>query len=597
MRRRRARAERTHRAGPRDRSRPRRRSSSSGAGARGASSAPPSTRSPRTSASPGAQVGVLLRNRPAHVGLLLGVLRGRRLRRRDQPRPGHRAHARRPRRARPRRRRRAVSATSSRSSAPTPRSTTARRRRPRRTARRDAPSRAASGRSGARRRGADAHERHDRAAEADRPHLRHARAGARRRQALRVATRTTDVRLRTGVAIVNSPLVHLGGLFRVLQCVNDGRVVLAARALRPSTSGSTPSAATARRPRASCPPRCAWCSRPTSIPPTSRSLRSVDLAAPHRSPPTTPTRSRRSTASPCSSSYAATEFGGSVAGWNLADHREFWATKRGSVGRAHAGCELRVVDAERRRAAARRRGGPARGQGRSARRTTSGSAPPTSPGSTPTASSGSSAGPTRRSSAAGSRSAPTTCGPRSNAIPRVRGAAVIGVPDRAARLRCPSPRSSSGPGREAVTARRPHRRSPPACWRATSSRRDPDRRASCRAPRRPRSTSPRCARSSPIADTRDGELTVDLRYTRRRRSVPAEVRAWLGREVPRHGPPPPPGDWPAGAPTTRRGNASSSTAATPAWPGRPSSAAAGCRSPSSSCTSRSTRAPTRRTSA
>jgi acyl-CoA synthetase (AMP-forming)/AMP-acid ligase II len=45
-------------------------------------------------------------------------------------------------------------------------------------------------------------------------------------------------------------------------------------------------------------------------------------------------------------SYAATEFGGGVAGWNLADHREFWATKRGSVGRAHAGCELRVVDAE-----------------------------------------------------------------------------------------------------------------------------------------------------------------------------------------------------------------------------------------------------------
>jgi acyl-coenzyme A synthetase/AMP-(fatty) acid ligase len=43
-------------------------------------------------------------------------------------------------------------------------------------------------------------------------------------------------------------------------------------------------------------------------------------------------------------SYAATEFGGSVAGWNLADHKQFWATKRGSVGRAHPGSELRVVD-------------------------------------------------------------------------------------------------------------------------------------------------------------------------------------------------------------------------------------------------------------
>jgi acyl-CoA synthetase (AMP-forming)/AMP-acid ligase II len=45
-------------------------------------------------------------------------------------------------------------------------------------------------------------------------------------------------------------------------------------------------------------------------------------------------------------SYAATEFGGGVAGWNLADHQKYWSTKRGSVGRAHAGCELRVVDAD-----------------------------------------------------------------------------------------------------------------------------------------------------------------------------------------------------------------------------------------------------------
>jgi len=45
-------------------------------------------------------------------------------------------------------------------------------------------------------------------------------------------------------------------------------------------------------------------------------------------------------------SYAATEFGGGVAGWNLEDHEEFWQAKRGSVGRAHPSCELRVVDAE-----------------------------------------------------------------------------------------------------------------------------------------------------------------------------------------------------------------------------------------------------------
>jgi acyl-coenzyme A synthetase/AMP-(fatty) acid ligase len=47
---------------------------------------------------------------------------------------------------------------------------------------------------------------------------------------------------------------------------------------------------------------------------------------------------------PVLTSYGATEFGGGVAGWNLADHERFWAAKRGSVGRVHAGCELRAVD-------------------------------------------------------------------------------------------------------------------------------------------------------------------------------------------------------------------------------------------------------------
>ncbi|NED70251.1 AMP-binding protein, partial [Streptomyces sp. SID10244] len=46
---------------------------------------------------------------------------------------------------------------------------------------------------------------------------------------------------------------------------------------------------------------------------------------------------------PVLTSYAATEFGGGVAGWTLADHREFWEAKRGSVGRANPGSRLRVV--------------------------------------------------------------------------------------------------------------------------------------------------------------------------------------------------------------------------------------------------------------
>ena len=47
---------------------------------------------------------------------------------------------------------------------------------------------------------------------------------------------------------------------------------------------------------------------------------------------------------PVLTSYAATEFGGGVAGWTLADHQKHWQAKRGSVGRAHPGAQLRVVD-------------------------------------------------------------------------------------------------------------------------------------------------------------------------------------------------------------------------------------------------------------
>jgi long-chain acyl-CoA synthetase len=47
---------------------------------------------------------------------------------------------------------------------------------------------------------------------------------------------------------------------------------------------------------------------------------------------------------PVLTSYAATEFGGGVAGWTLSDYQKYWHTKRGSVGKASLGAQLRVVD-------------------------------------------------------------------------------------------------------------------------------------------------------------------------------------------------------------------------------------------------------------
>jgi long-chain acyl-CoA synthetase len=153
-----------------------------------------------------------------------------------------------------------------------------------------------------------------------------------------------EVRLRSGVTIVNSPMVHLGGLFRLLQCVNDGRSfcllerfqvdewIDAVRRHQPRTVSLVPAAlrmvldADLDREDFS-------------------SVRSVISGTAPLDPQDADAFFERYGV-PVLIAYAATEFGGGVAGWNLADHAEFWATKRGSVGRAHPGCELRVVDRE-----------------------------------------------------------------------------------------------------------------------------------------------------------------------------------------------------------------------------------------------------------
>jgi acyl-CoA synthetase (AMP-forming)/AMP-acid ligase II len=150
-------------------------------------------------------------------------------------------------------------------------------------------------------------------------------------------------RLRTGVAIVNAPLVHLGGLFRVLQCLNDGRSFCL---LERFTVAEWAAAVRRHRPRtASLIPAALRMVLDAGLDPGDlSSLRSVVSGTAPLSPDAADAfRARYGI--PVLTSYAATEFGGGVAGWNLADHQRFWAAKRGSVGRAHPGCELRVVDA------------------------------------------------------------------------------------------------------------------------------------------------------------------------------------------------------------------------------------------------------------
>jgi acyl-CoA synthetase (AMP-forming)/AMP-acid ligase II len=153
-----------------------------------------------------------------------------------------------------------------------------------------------------------------------------------------------DVRLRSGVTIVNSPMVHLGGLFRVLQCVNDGRAFCLLERFRVD---EWVDAVRRHRPRTvSLVPAALRMVLEADLDPADlASVRSV-VSGTAPLAPEDADAFRERYGVPVLIAYAATEFGGGVAGWNLADHERFWEAKRGSVGRAHPGCELRVVDPE-----------------------------------------------------------------------------------------------------------------------------------------------------------------------------------------------------------------------------------------------------------
>ncbi|HEY1741056.1 MAG TPA: fatty acid--CoA ligase family protein, partial [Acidimicrobiia bacterium] len=151
-----------------------------------------------------------------------------------------------------------------------------------------------------------------------------------------------DVRLRSGIVIVNSPMVHLGGLFRLLQCVNDGRAFCL---LERFTVDEWIDAVRRHQPRTvSLVPAALRMVLDADLDRSDfESVRSVISGTAPLDPEDADAFFDRYGV-PVLIAYAATEFGGGVAGWNLSDHERYWSSKRGSVGRAHPGCELRVVD-------------------------------------------------------------------------------------------------------------------------------------------------------------------------------------------------------------------------------------------------------------
>jgi acyl-CoA synthetase (AMP-forming)/AMP-acid ligase II len=153
---------------------------------------------------------------------------------------------------------------------------------------------------------------------------------------------TAPTALRHRVAIVNSPLVHIGGVFRVLQCIVQARSFVL---LERFELNAWADAVRKHRPRAvSLVPAALRTVLHSDLPRADlASIRAVTCGTAPLSADDADAFTERY-GIPVLTSYAATEFGGGVAGWTLADYQQHWKAKRGSVGRANAGARLRVVD-------------------------------------------------------------------------------------------------------------------------------------------------------------------------------------------------------------------------------------------------------------
>ncbi|HEV7679860.1 MAG TPA: fatty acid--CoA ligase family protein [Candidatus Dormibacteraeota bacterium] len=152
-----------------------------------------------------------------------------------------------------------------------------------------------------------------------------------------------EPQLGTAVTIVSMPLAHISGLWGVVSAAAAGRRIAVlerfearqwaemVRRYRPAVANLQPT-----------PIRMVL---DAGIPPEwLASLRAVLVGT----APLDPVVADEFTARygiPTLTMYGATEFAGAVAAWTLSDYRQWWSAKRGSVGRAYPGVDLRVVDA------------------------------------------------------------------------------------------------------------------------------------------------------------------------------------------------------------------------------------------------------------
>ncbi|NNH70864.1 long-chain fatty acid--CoA ligase [Nocardia uniformis] len=150
------------------------------------------------------------------------------------------------------------------------------------------------------------------------------------------------VPLTGSVGLILLPIVHIGGLWGVLQCLAEARpFVLLPR----FTVAGWTAAVKEHRPKVTgLPPAAMRAVLDADVPREDlSSLRAVTAGTTVVSP----TLADEFTARygiPVLVMYGATEFSGAVAGWTKPLHAQWWQQKRGSIGKPFPGVRMRITD-------------------------------------------------------------------------------------------------------------------------------------------------------------------------------------------------------------------------------------------------------------
>lgn len=153
-----------------------------------------------------------------------------------------------------------------------------------------------------------------------------------------------EVRLQARPAIVWHPIVHVSGAYFVIDALYSGRKIILLERFDPRTWASLVEREGVRVGHLN--PTAMRMVLDAEVPAEQLASLKVVRGGTGATPPELQRAFEDRYGIPVLTTYGATEFAGAVVGWTMDDYRAYGRTHAGSSGRAHPGVELRVVDAD-----------------------------------------------------------------------------------------------------------------------------------------------------------------------------------------------------------------------------------------------------------